>query len=262
MKNIVLSVVVLVTLVAGGLSGTLAHFSDTEESVNNTIQVGSMDLKVNGGDDPLVAVFEAEVEPCVNITESITLANVGQPAGDVCHVYAHFKNFRCENIDLDPVTSGDQNPEPEDVAQDGGWLGQVLLPGMGIYGDNCSLPDHIDIKMWYCGSPVSLSDYDTEPPYGVVKLNEILCNNIRLGNLNKGDSCNLTIQLHVQDIDEDDLIAAGIIPPPANPAPGDGGYFDGTDPDVIAKCWDHWPTNALMKDRLLFDMLFSLVEGP
>ena len=64
----------------------------------------------------------------------------------------------------------------------------------------------------------------------------------------------LLIRLHFPDIDEDDLIAAGLLLPPAEPADGDGGYFDGTDPDIQLKCWDHWPTNAYMGDKSIFDM--------
>ena len=73
-----------------------------------------------------------------------------------------------------------------------------------------------------------------------------------------GEYRKLLIRLHFPDIDEDDLIAAGLLLPPAEPADGDGGYFDGTDPDIILKCWDHWPTNAFMGDKSIFDIEFLL----
>jgi hypothetical protein len=45
-----------------------------------------------------------------------------------------------------------------------------------------------------------------------------------------------------------------------DPAGTDGGYFDGNDADIKLKCWDKWPTNAYQKDKMLWDMLFSLVQ--
>lgn len=77
-----------------------------------------------------------------------------------------------------------------------------------------------------------------------------------------GEYRKLLIRLHFPDIDEDDLIRAGLLAPPLEPALGDGGYFDGTDPDIILKCWDHWPTNAFMGDKSIFDIEFLLTwEG-
>ena len=51
MRNVLLSLVVVVVLAAGGLGGTFATWSDSETSGNNTIVTGSLDLKVNGTDD-------------------------------------------------------------------------------------------------------------------------------------------------------------------------------------------------------------------
>jgi predicted ribosomally synthesized peptide with SipW-like signal peptide len=316
MKNIMLSLVVMATLIAGGLTGTFAHFSDTEESTGNYVDVGAMDLKVGGFDDPdVVALWGVEAEPDVEKSATITLKNVGQPAGDDCHVYIHFKNFNCENIDADPNTAGIQNPEPENVAQNGGWLGQMLLRGLGTFGDDCSLASYIGVtEMTYDGDPIGLSYYDEElgNDDGHVKLDEVLCHNILLGALDKGDEKDLEITIMVQDIDEDEIAIDdndldGLVdedPVGGGDNDGDGltdedgpnqigivydndgdgrwdedptdlvdndldgkvdedpaGYFDGDNSDVASKCWDHWPTNALMKDKLTFDLLFSLVEG-
>jgi predicted ribosomally synthesized peptide with SipW-like signal peptide len=57
MKNIVLSVVVVAALMAAGIGGTLADFSDSEEEMGDVLQAGSLDLKVNGADDPDVLPF-------------------------------------------------------------------------------------------------------------------------------------------------------------------------------------------------------------
>ena len=70
----------------------------------------------------------------------------------------------------------------------------------------------------------------------------------------KGVFRKFKIEVHFPDIDEDDLIAAGLL---ADPGTGYG-YFDDSDPDVQEKCWDHWPTNAYMGDKATFDLLFLL----
>ncbi len=60
-----------------------------------------------------------------------------------------------------------------------------------------------------------------------------------------GEYCKLLIRLHFPDIDEDDL---GLH------------YFDETIYEEAK--WDHWPTNAYMGDKCVFDIEFLLAwEG-
>jgi hypothetical protein len=56
MKNILLSVVVLSVLIAGGVGGTMAGFVDTEESKGNYVEAGISDLLINNANDPDVPV--------------------------------------------------------------------------------------------------------------------------------------------------------------------------------------------------------------
>ncbi len=52
------------------------------------------------------------------------------------------------------------------------------------------------------------------------------------------------IILHMQDVDEDDL-----------------GYDLFNENNSAEAKWDHWPTNALMKDKITFDMAFELLQN-
>ena len=52
MKNILITAVVITTLALAGIGGTMADFSDSEEEMDDVLQAGSLDLKVNGEDDP------------------------------------------------------------------------------------------------------------------------------------------------------------------------------------------------------------------
>ena len=274
MKNVFLSVMVVTTLLAAGLGGTFAHFSDTEESKDNWIQTGSLDLKISDvqgieyddlpyGSGVPALIFATDLEPKISKDFTWNVHNAGQPEGDPCYLYMHVKEPICEDIpphkDGILCPGGKMQPEPEIVAEHGGWVDQVWVPGVGCcFGSDCELADHIDLTVWI--------DYDEDGDFEddeIVydgKLAGIVCTNWALGRLDKCQTKLMHAVVRLQNIDEDDLIAAGIIPD--GPAGGDGGYFDGTDPDVQKKCWDKWPTNALMKDKITFSILFSLVDGP
>jgi hypothetical protein len=188
----------------------------------------------------------------------------------------------------EPWTEGDTGTglpkpvtEPEYVAECGGIAGEdedgdkVIVPGVGCCfgdGDGCELAEHIDVIILTAGPyahdryekcsdvpagdwvALNLTEYDKNHD-GVVKLNEIECEQIELGQLPNCNMMWLDVTLRLQDIDEDDLIAEGVLLDP-----GTGyGWFDQTKP-AEAK-WDHWPTNALMKDGIEFDMSFELLQN-
>jgi predicted ribosomally synthesized peptide with SipW-like signal peptide len=293
MKNIALALIVVVALVGAGLGGTFAHFSDTEESLDNEIQIGSIDLKVidkTSGvmyDDPLPAAFvisAIDIQPCESHDFTWQLKNTGQPQGDVCHVYMHIKNPRCEDVEV--IHTGEARPEPEVVAEDGGWLGQVYVPGIGKQGDTCNLLDFVEITVYYPWDQVT----KTGPVIYTGMAGDVVCQNLLLGRLDKcEDAKDVHVVVHFYDLSEDDL-GTLIGPDPyfagvdndgdgaIDEDPRDGidndadgkvdedpddetGHFDATDPDIALKCWDHWVTNAFMKDKVYFDILFSLVQG-
>jgi len=279
MKNVLLSVVVVAVLIAGGVGGTFAHFSDTEESLDNWIQTGSLDLRisdVNGvlyddapyGEGVPPLIFALDLEPKQSKDYVFDLQNAGQPAGDPAWIYMHIKKIKCEDVDpekggyVDPQT-GKLKPEPELVAELGGMVAQTLVPGVGRdFGCNGQLEEHIHMTIWYDLNDNGLLDTGEIKHDG--KMDEIICTNLFLGSLDKCQTRDVHVSVRLQDIDEDDLIAAGLLPDPwdGNPPVGhDGGWFNGNDPDVQRKCYDKWPTNALMKDKITFSILFSLVDG-
>ena len=313
MKNILLSVMVICTLVGGALAGTLADFSDIEVSPDNYFETGSLDLAVsdsdgthfNGVDVP--AFWEvSDAWPCCDKSVFLDLENVGQGFQQVPNVYIHFKNVDCywiqpkdysviwvdENGDIvaEPtwapgagqaqiLPDGTILPdypkpltEPEYVAELGGIAGEnatgglVTVPGIGLcYGEDCQLAEHIGVLMWIAGPwpdedkpessdavpsaawrMVTLPDPNGD---GVTKLDELICVQIDLGGLPCNEGIWVHISLHLQDFDEEDAYAQGLIPET---------YFDETN-DIEAK-FDHWPTNALQKDGVRFDMAFELLQ--
>ncbi|MGB9960136.1 MAG: TasA family protein [Candidatus Bathyarchaeales archaeon] len=99
----ILAAIVVIGLLGFALGwGTYSYFSDTETSSGNTFTAGTLDLKVNGVDDPLPVFFNVgNVKPGDSDSEDIILSNAGSLAGKA---YVHFKNV---------VDNEGSNPEPE-----------------------------------------------------------------------------------------------------------------------------------------------------
>jgi len=90
MRNMLLSVVVISVMIAGGLGGTFAGFVDTEVSEDNFFKAGISDLLVNGKNDPIGAKIQYDHgAPCKSIDFWIDLYNWGDCQGGM--VYMHFK---------------------------------------------------------------------------------------------------------------------------------------------------------------------------
>lgn len=87
----ILAAIVVIGLIGFALGwGTYSLFSDTETSSGNTFTAGTLDLKVDGKDDPLPVFFNVgDVKPGDSGSRSIVLSNAGSLAGKA---YIHFKN--------------------------------------------------------------------------------------------------------------------------------------------------------------------------
>ena len=127
MKRVFLALTVIVVVVSLATAGTFAHFSDTEESQDNYLETGSLDLQLgddapevirgNGtveypdaeaeayGEDPLGdSVTETWLLPNAEVDDTVTscvhLRNVGDLSGDDLYV-----DCRIRNIDFQGGTS-------------------------------------------------------------------------------------------------------------------------------------------------------------
>jgi hypothetical protein len=233
MKNMLLSVVVVTTLVIAGVGGMLADFSDSEEEMGDILQAGSMDLKVDGMDDPnLMPRIIRNMIPEKSYHFEKTVANDGTIDG---HLYIHIKNVMCEETDDKGF-----KPEPEIVAEQGGKHGQEIVPGVG---ERCDMEKHIRVEILYDGVAVDLSQYDANGD-GEVKLDELECFQAYLGILEQcGVEHTIRFGFWLQDVPEEYY---GL------------DIFDETDPHEIK--WNWWPTNCYMGDTVTFDILFELLQ--
>lgn len=85
--------------------GTLSYFSDIEVSEGNTFTAGTLDLKVDGIDNPGIYFNVSNIAPGSRGFKSIILSNTGSLTGKV---YIHFKNVRDS-----PGTTPDEEPTPD-----------------------------------------------------------------------------------------------------------------------------------------------------
>jgi predicted ribosomally synthesized peptide with SipW-like signal peptide len=142
--------VVICALTVAGIGGTLAGFSDTEESLNNYFEVGNLDLTVTDGgttefQDPNVPplVEAGLVKPCISQDFDWDIHN--QSDGDMdAYAYICFKNFECYESETAKHPTG--RVEPEDVAEIGGRLANRDIPGQGPWGQNCTLAEFVEIN--------------------------------------------------------------------------------------------------------------------
>lgn len=100
----VLGVLVIIGLASAAVGvGTFAAFSDTEESNNNAITTGTLNLTVDGDSSPVTVLSVSNAEPNTTYDGTeITLANDGSLDGTL-------------NISVDSITSSENGiADPED----------------------------------------------------------------------------------------------------------------------------------------------------
>jgi predicted ribosomally synthesized peptide with SipW-like signal peptide len=256
MKNVVLSIMVLAALVAAGIGGTLADFSDIEKSEDNYFSVGALDLRVSVDgveyDDPDVPIIctSGGAWPCCSKDSLFDLHNTGSGQQEFAYAYIHIKDVVCDEAPTDKHPNG--RTEPEDVAENGGWIGNVWTSGVGALGQDCTLGDYIEVYIEYdLDGDGTLDPVIGNPIWGdpgTVYLNDLVCDWMELGILNNCETRDGKISLHISDIPEDEFIdpLTGLpydLFPPGSPC-------------------DHWPTNALQLDKATFTIEFGLFQAP
>jgi predicted ribosomally synthesized peptide with SipW-like signal peptide len=281
MKSIFLSVVIICALAIAGVGGTFATWSDSETSMDNSIVTGSVDLKVNGADD---APWGAGVPSKVDITcmipakwygpYEVELWNAGQ-CTQASHAYINFKDLCCGNAlpkvnpypdggsaywpantttgYVCPVT-GDLKPEPELVAEQGGKVDCLTVPGVGVQGDTCTMKSHVKCMV--------TADKEGE---------KVIIEPTKLINLEGLETylfdlkpCNArTIYLWfylVQESEEDYGYNFFKSPEELGLKEGDPGYAEAL---LRWSKFNDWPSWSLMKDMVTFSIEFDLwLEDP
>jgi predicted ribosomally synthesized peptide with SipW-like signal peptide len=278
MRNIFLSLVIVATLVAAGVGGTLATWSDSETSEGNYIHTGSVDLKVNGNDD---APWGAGVCPIVEIDCMIPCKWYGPfevelwNAG-ICEfpskAFIHIKDFTCFNLDPkvhpetgettgypDPV-SGDLKPEPELVAEYGGKVNCQMVNGVGVQGDECSVGSHVEMAITTTTVNPTTNNFDDilVNPEGRLmraKLKDWHCKELYLFELMPCEPRVIYLWFHLQQESEEDF-GYDYIPDPIEDFPVDDPDFD--QKYLYWQKFNDWVSWSMMRDGATFNMEFDL----
>jgi len=251
MKGLAVTLTVVLALAMAGVGGTLADFSDSEEELDDILQAGSLDLEVNGTNDPGVESFEIRFlipEKIYEVTK--TVRNVGTIDG---YLYIHFKNTDSvetndKDLNGDGIIDDLDMPEPESVAEYGGQLGGKELVGMQNLGIVVSMSNHVAVTVAFgpdAGSMevVDMSSLDVNGD-GLVTLNEAECTQVLVDVLPAcSDEYYLSYLFMLEDIAEE---AYGL------------DIYDETDPHEVK--WNWWPTNCLQGDTTSFDVMYELLQ--
>jgi predicted ribosomally synthesized peptide with SipW-like signal peptide len=256
MKSVFLSVVVVCALAIAGIGGTFATWSDSETSMGNTIETGSVDLMVNGADDepwgegvPTKVTITC-MQPCKWYGPfEVELWNASQDCMPPAHAYIHFKDGCCGNAPPKEGSgyacpeTGDLKPEPELVAEFGGRVNCRMVDGIGRTGDDCSMLSHVE---------VIVTDAEGYTIVGPVALVDIWSDEIYLFDLPACTPTTINLWFHLIQESEEDY--------------GFDYFADPEDPGFDELEWlkfNDWPSWALMKDTVVFSIEFDLwLEDP
>ena len=94
MKKILISLMAIALVVGLVGAGTVAYFSDTETSTDNTFTAGTLDLNLDGGNVNVVKFTVADTYPGASGGETWTLLNIGSLAG-----YVDLENISVANAE-------------------------------------------------------------------------------------------------------------------------------------------------------------------
>jgi predicted ribosomally synthesized peptide with SipW-like signal peptide len=258
MKSVFLSVVVVCALAIAGIGGTFATWSDSETSMGNEIITGSVDLRVNGADDvgptlddpkwgegvPTKVKIDCMVPCKVYGPYEVELWNAGV-CDTASRAFIHFKDMCCGNAPPKEGSGymspdGAMKPEPELVAEYGGKVNCLYVPGIGVLGDNCSMMSSVEVM-------VTNDRAGEDVLIGPTLLVDIECEEIYLFDLMPCNARTIYLWFHLYQPSEEDYGFDYFADP------GDTGYDE-----LEWKKFNDWPSWALMRDKVVFSIEFDL----
>lgn len=280
MRSLYLTLVVVAALVLSGIGGTLATWSDSETSAGNWVSTGSLDLKVNGADDapwgkgvPVKIGVDCVIPMKFYGPYEVELWNAGQ-CNFPAHAYIHLKEYQCSNIEpkVNPYPDGGSawwpagvttgypapdgsglKPEPELVAEYGGKVDCFTVPGIGPEGDECSMGSHVELIV--TGTDVAPNDPDADIIYRDL-LGKWYCKEIYLFDLMPCEPRTIYVWVYLRQDSEEDYGYDFVLDPGDPGWPTEAGAAEAA--LMHWKKFNDWPSNAMMKDKVVFSLEFDL----
>lgn len=259
MKSVFLSIVVICALAIAGIGGVFANYQDIETSEDNYVETGDLDLKVSykgvDYDDPNVPMLISAdnfMPECMDKSFHFDLHNAGDYDQGTGWVYFHFKNLKFKDTGRsEPEIAAEMGRTPIGESYDGTFIYADPPLGYGWGTLNGALADHISVNILTGPDPfpggtftqLDLSAYDANGD-GVIKLSELVCEQVLIGELDSGETIYVWVSLWLQDVPEGTL--------------GYNLFHSNSHPEEAK--WEDWPTNALMNDQVTFDISFELFQ--
>lgn len=112
-------------------AGTMAYFSDTEDSTGNTVSAGTLNLNATDTADGMATttVNIDDVAPGDSNSGSSTLKNTGSIAGSVDLVFGSASNSEGNNPEAETDPDGDSNGDLGENLQVEVYVGSTLVRG-------------------------------------------------------------------------------------------------------------------------------------
>lgn len=117
-KRLIFSFSAIAIVAAAIIGGTVAYFSDTEESTENSFSVGTMDLNIDNGNVAVQTINFSDKAPGDVGNGFAVLKNVGNLTGELDIKMGTVANYPC--------TDGGKNDGTEYCTADAGALGANL----------------------------------------------------------------------------------------------------------------------------------------
>ena len=166
-KKILISLSVISVITAIAIGGTMAYFSDTETSENNTFAAGTMDLDINGADIAVRTMNLSDLAPGDDGKGIATLKNSGSLSGELDIAMGTVTNYPC--------TDG-KNDGTEYCNANAGTLGANTEMALYVDVDGGGIWTSGDIGLKSDGSTYTSSislDYDNIDNYSGVAWDDV-----------------------------------------------------------------------------------------
>jgi len=205
-RKILISLFVIGILALSIGWGTHSLFSDTETSKDNIFTAGTLDLKVNGNDDPVAHVTVSNIAPGWSSGDlRWTLKNAGSLSGILWLEFTNIVNNENGLEEPEIGADGENGGEP-------GELGDYLKHKLNFYGVGGYSPSYRPRIGSQSGSPIghwlSINSLDGLKLYYEVNLEPgqqidfcmVLKLDSTVGNCVQGDSLTFDIVFHLEQV--------------------------------------------------------------
>lgn len=146
--GLTVAALMIITIVGGG---TWAYFSDVENSANNSLTAGTLDLNIDGGNTAVTTFSLTNAAPGDSGTGNSALSNVGSLSGELDIEFSTITNTGGSGGGEYEDGNGDLGGVAEiavfiDVDQSGGWsTGDIGLKSDGTTYNNPTALDYAAI---------------------------------------------------------------------------------------------------------------------